>query len=59
MNKVKIESLVRSGYINQIEKAGDVANYEIIEVSSQDIVSKSENAIKLENKLKKLFYRIT
>ena len=54
MNKVKIESIVRSGYINQIEKAGDVANYEIIEVSSQDIVSKSENAIKLENKLKEL-----
>lgn len=54
MNKVKMEKLVRSGYIKQIEKAGDIANYDIIEVSSQDIVSKSENALKLQGKLKEL-----
>ncbi len=50
----EINKLVRLGDIKRIEREGNVVGYEQIEVNSVDIRSKSDNAKRLKEELKKL-----
>ena len=55
----QIDKIVRFGDIKSIEKQGNIANYERIEVSSIDIAKKSDNAKKLKELLKQTLSGIT
>jgi hypothetical protein len=52
--KVEVNSLVRAGEIKHLEDKGVVAEYEVFEFTRQDIIDKTEIAVKYYDSLKQL-----
>lgn len=57
-NIKEINKIVRLGDIKRIERAGNIAHYEQIEVTSADIATKSEKVGELKEQLVKLLFYI-